>query len=76
MKLEDIGCFEINEARGAQTLAVAKELGLDTAKLNANGGAIALVHPLAATGVRWGISSACVGGGQGIALLLENPQSL
>lgn len=76
MKLEDIGCFEINEAQGAQTLAVAKELGLDTAKLNANGGAIAFVHPLAVTGVRWGISSACVGGGQGIALLLENPQSL
>lgn len=76
MKLEDIGCFEINEAQGAQTLAVAKELGLDTAKLNANGGAIALVHPFAVTGVRWGISSACVGGGQGIALLLENPQSL
>ena len=91
IKLEDIGCFEINEAQGAQTLAVAKELGLDTAKLNVNGGAIALGHPLAATGVRltitlarqmqlsgvrWGISSACVGGGQGIALLLENPQSL
>ena len=76
MKLEDIGCFEINEAQGAQTLAVAKGLGLDTAKLHANGGAIALVHPFAVTGVRWGISSACVGGGQGIALLLENPQSL
>ena len=91
LNLEDIGCFEINEAQGAQTLAVAKELGLDTAKLNVNGGAIALGHPLAATGVRltitlarqmqlsgvrWGISSACVGGGQGIALLLENPQSL
>ena len=90
LKLEDIGCFEINEAQGAQTLAVAKELGLDMAKLNVNGGAIALGHPLAATGVRltvtlarqmqlsgvrYGISSACVGGGQGIALLLENPQS-
>jgi acetyl-CoA C-acetyltransferase len=89
LKLDDIGCFEINEAQGAQTLAVAKELSLDTAKLNVNGGAIALGHPLAATGVRltitlarqmqasgvrYGISSACVGGGQGIALLLENPQ--
>ncbi|WP_028605291.1 thiolase family protein [Ottowia thiooxydans] len=88
LKLEDIGRFEINEAQGAQTLAVAKELGLDLAKLNVNGGAIALGHPLAATGVRltitlaremqrtgikYGISSACVGGGQGIALLLENP---
>ena len=82
-----IGRFEINEAQGAQTLAVAKELGLDLARLNVNGGAIALGHPLAATGVRltvtlarelersgqrWGISSACVGGGQGIALLIEN----
>jgi acetyl-CoA C-acetyltransferase len=88
LRQEDIGCFEINEAQGAQTLAVAKELGLDISKLNVNGGAIALGHPLAATGVRltltlarqmqisgvrYGISSACVGGGQGIALLLENP---
>lgn len=87
LKLGDIGCFEINEAQGAQTLAVTKELGLDISKLNVNGGAIALGHPLAATGVRltltlarqmqlsgvrYGISSACVGGGQGIALLLEN----
>jgi acetyl-CoA C-acetyltransferase len=90
LKLSDIGRFEINEAQGAQTLAVAKELGLDVAKLNVNGGAIALGHPLAATGVRltitlarelqrsglrWGISSACVGGGQGIALLIENPEA-
>ncbi len=88
LKLADIGRLEINEAQGAQTLAVARELGLDLARLNVNGGAIALGHPLAATGVRltvtlarelarsgqrWGISSACVGGGQGIALLIENP---
>jgi len=88
LKLDDIGRFEINEAQGAQTLAVGRELGLDLGKLNVNGGAIALGHPLAATGVRltitlaremkrsnvrWGISSACIGGGQGIALLLENP---
>ena len=87
LKLDDIGRFEINEAQGAQTLAVAKELKLDLSKLNVNGGAIALGHPLAATGVRltitlaremlragirYGISSACVGGGQGMALLLEN----
>ena len=52
LELDDIGCFEINEAQGAQTLAVAKELGLDTRKLNVNGGAIAMGHPLAATGVR------------------------
>jgi len=89
LKLDDIGRFEINEAQGAQTLAVGKELGLDLDKLNVNGGAIALGHPLACTGVRltitvareirraglkYGISSACVGGGQGIALLLENAE--
>jgi acetyl-CoA C-acetyltransferase len=87
LQLGQIGRFEINEAQGAQTLAVAKELGLNLDRLNVNGGAIALGHPLAATGVRltvtlarelersgqrWGISSACVGGGQGIALLVEN----
>ncbi len=90
LQLADIGRFEINEAQGAQTLAVGRELGLDLAKLNVNGGAIALGHPLAATGVRltitlarelrrsglrYGISSACVGGGQGIALLIENPDA-
>jgi acetyl-CoA C-acetyltransferase len=88
LTLADIGRFEINEAQGAQTLAVGRELGLDLSRLNVNGGAIALGHPPAATGVRltltlarelqrsgqrWGISSACVGGGQGIALLIENP---
>ncbi len=90
LKLSDIGRFEINEAQGAQTLAVAKELGLDQDQLNVHGGAIALGHPLAATGVRltitvarqlresglrYGISSACVGGGQGIAMLIENPDA-
>jgi acetyl-CoA C-acetyltransferase len=91
LPLDQIGRFEINEAQGAQTLAVGKELGLDMSKLNVNGGAIALGHPLACTGVRltltlaremqrsnvrWGISSACVGGGQGIALLIENPEGV
>jgi acetyl-CoA C-acetyltransferase len=90
LKLSDISRFEINEAQGAQTLAVGRELGLDLSLLNVNGGAIALGHPLAATGVRltiilarelarsgkrYGISSACVGGGQGIALLIENPNT-
>ena len=88
LTLDAIGRFEINEAQGAQTLSVGRELGLDLSKLNVNGGAIALGHPLAATGVRltltlaremqrsgarYGVSSACIGGGQGIALLLENP---
>lgn len=90
LKLGDIGRFEINEAQGAQTLAVGRELGLDLSRFNVNGGAIALGHPLATTGVRltltlarelqrsgqrYGISSACVGGGQGIALLIENAQA-
>jgi acetyl-CoA C-acetyltransferase len=89
LTLADIGRFEINEAQGAQTLAVGRQLGLDQAKQNVNGGAIPLGHPLAATGVRLtltlarelqrsglrhGIASACVGGGQGIALLIENPE--
>jgi acetyl-CoA C-acetyltransferase len=89
LAMDDIGLFEINEAQGAQTIAVERELGLDRDKLNVNGGAIALGHPLAATGVRltitlarelrrrglrYGISSACVGGGQGMALLIENTE--
>jgi acetyl-CoA C-acetyltransferase len=84
---EQIGRFEINEAFAAQTLACEKELGLDHSSVNVNGGAIAIGHPLGATGVRlaitlarelkrsgkrYGIASACIGGGQGIALLLEN----
>jgi acetyl-CoA C-acetyltransferase len=79
--------FEINEAFAAQYLAVEKELGLDRARVNVNGGAIAIGHPLAATGVRltttvarellqakgeFAISSACAGGGQGIAILLQH----
>ena len=88
LTLSDIARVEINEAQGAQTLAVQRELDLDPARLNVHGGAIALGHPLAATGVRltitvarqlreagarYGIASACIGGGQGIALLVENP---
>jgi acetyl-CoA C-acetyltransferase len=88
LTLSDIDRFEINEAFGAQVMACARELGLDEAKLNVNGGAIAIGHPLGATGVRlaltlarelerarlrYGIAAACIGGGQGIALLIENP---
>jgi len=87
LALKDIDRFEINEAFGAQCLAVIRELGIDRDKVNVNGGAIAIGHPLAATGVRltltvarelarsgkrYGIASACIGGGQGIAVLLEN----
>ena len=90
LKLADIDRFEINEAFGAQVMACARELGIDEAKLNVNGGAIAIGHPLGATGVRlaitlarelkrarlrYGIASACIGGGQGIALLIENPDA-
>ncbi|MDT8443071.1 MAG: thiolase family protein [Desulfuromonadales bacterium] len=86
LTIGDIDRFEINEAFSAQCLAVARELDLDQDKLNVNGGAIAIGHPLGATGVRLtltclktlqrdnkqlGIASACIGGGQGIALLVE-----
>jgi acetyl-CoA C-acetyltransferase len=88
LAIDDIALFEINEAQGAQIIAVERELGLDRARLNIHGGAIALGHPLAVTGVRltitlaralrkqggrYGVASACIGGGQGIAILLENP---
>jgi acetyl-CoA C-acetyltransferase len=87
LKLDDVGRFEINEAFGAQCIAVERALGLDHAKVNVNGGAIAIGHPLAATGVRltvtlarelrrrklrYGVASACIGGGQGIAVLIES----
>ena len=90
LTLDQIDRIEINEAFGAQILACVRELGLDEQKLNVNGGAIALGHPLGATGVRlaltlarelrrsklrYGIASACIGGGQGIAVLLENPEA-
>lgn len=85
-KLEDVDLFEINEAFAPQVLACQKSLGIPTAKLNVNGGAIALGHPLAASGARLalslvfelkrrqkklGVVSACIGGGQGIALGLS-----
>ena len=87
LKLSDIDLIEVNEAFAAQYLAVEKELGLDRDKVNVNGGAIALGHPLGATGTRivltllyelkrrnrrYGLATACIGGGQGIALIVEN----
>ncbi len=84
--LDQIDLFEINEAFSAQYLAVEKELGLNRDKANVQGGAIAVGHPLGATGTRlvltlmhqlrrkggrYGIASACIGGGQGIALMIE-----
>ena len=87
LKLEDISVFELNEAFAVQALAVMQELGLDPAKVNPNGGAIALGHPLGCTGAkltatllrelkrqnaRYGIVSMCVGGGMGAAGIFEN----
>jgi len=87
LKLDDIDLIEVNEAFAAQYLAVEKELGLDRNKVNVNGGAIALGHPLGATGTRlvitllyelrrrkkkYGLATACIGGGQGIAVIVES----
>jgi acetyl-CoA acetyltransferase family protein len=87
LKLSDIDLIEVNEAFAGQYLAVEKELGLDREKTNVNGGAIALGHPLGATGTRlvitllyelrrrnkkYGLATACIGGGQGIAVIVES----
>ncbi len=87
MKLEQIDRVEVNEAFAAQYLAVEKELGLNRDKTNVNGGAIALGHPLGASGTRlvitvlnelrrkglhYGLATACIGGGQGIAIIVES----
>jgi acetyl-CoA acetyltransferase family protein len=87
MKPDQIDLYEINEAFSGQYLAVEKDLELDRAKCNVNGGSIALGHPLGATGTRlvltvlyelrrrkakYGIASACIGGGQGIAMIVES----
>jgi acetyl-CoA acetyltransferase family protein len=90
MKLEQMDLVEVNEAFAAQFLAVEKELGLDRNKTNVNGGAIAVGHPLAASGTRimnhlvyelqrrngkYAVGSACIGGGQGIAIIIERMSS-
>jgi acetyl-CoA acetyltransferase family protein len=87
LTLDDIDLIEVNEAFAAQYLAVEKDLGLDRNKVNVNGGAIALGHPLGMTGARLvltlllelrrrgarrGLATACIGGGQGIAAILES----
>eukprot|EP01091_Cochliopodium_minus_P008916 TRINITY_DN2099_c0_g1_i1.p1 TRINITY_DN2099_c0_g1~~TRINITY_DN2099_c0_g1_i1.p1 ORF type:complete len:402 (-),score=140.97 TRINITY_DN2099_c0_g1_i1:18-1223(-) len=87
LTLDQIDYAEVNEAFASQWLSVEKELGLDRNKTNVNGGAIALGHPLGASGARiltnltyqllrtktrYGLGSACIGGGQGIAVVLEN----
>jgi acetyl-CoA acyltransferase len=86
MKLDDIDLIELNEAFAAQSLAVVKELNINREKLNVNGGAIAVGHPLGSSGARlsvqlfnelkrrnkkYGMVTACVGGGQGVAGIYE-----
>lgn len=86
LSLNDIDLVEVNEAFAAQYLAVEKDLGLDRTRTNVNGGAIALGHPLGASGTRlvltllnelgrrsgrYGLATACIGGGQGIAIIVE-----
>ena len=85
--INDIDRWEINEAFAGQAVACVKDLGLDVAKVNVNGGAVGLGHPLAATGTRlvltlahelkrcggkYGVATACIGGGQGIAMVIES----
>jgi acetyl-CoA C-acetyltransferase len=86
LTLADIDLFELNEAFAAQSVAVIRELGLDPARVNVNGGAIALGHPIGASGarvlttlvhalrarqLRRGVASLCIGGGMGIAMVVE-----
>ena len=87
LNIEDIDRWEINEAFAGQAVACIKDLGLDIGKVNVNGGAVGLGHPLAATGTRlvltlahelkrcggkFGVATACIGGGQGIAMVIES----
>ena len=87
LSIDDLDLVESNEAFAAQACAVNKELGLDEAKVNVNGGAIALGHPVGATGSiimtklvhelkrrngKYGLATMCIGGGQGIAVIVEN----
>jgi acetyl-CoA acetyltransferase len=86
LETEEIDRWEINEAFSGQAVACIQELGLDIEKVNVNGGAVGLGHPLAATGTRllltlslelkrsggrYGVATACIGGGQGIAVVIE-----
>jgi acetyl-CoA C-acetyltransferase len=85
--IADVDLFELNEAFAVQSLAVARELRLDAAKINVHGGAVALGHPIGASGarvlttlafalrarrLRYGVASLCIGGGMGIAMAIEN----
>ena len=86
LSVRDLDVVEANEAFAAQSVAVGKELGFDRSKLNVNGGAIALGHPIGASGTRilvtllyemqrrhaqYGLATLCIGGGQGVAMIVE-----
>jgi acetyl-CoA C-acetyltransferase len=90
LQMAQVDLFELNEAFAAQSLAVVRELGIDAARVNVNGGAIALGHPIGASGARilttlvyalrarnqrYGVAALCIGGGMGIAMAVENLQS-
>jgi acetyl-CoA acetyltransferase family protein len=87
LSVDDIDRWEINEAFAGQAVACIKDLAIDVDKVNVNGGAVGLGHPLAATGTRlvltlahelrrsggrYGVATACIGGGQGIAMVIES----
>jgi acetyl-CoA acetyltransferase len=87
LKLDDVDLFELNEAFAAQSLAVVRELKIDPARVNVHGGAIALGHPIGASGARvlttlayalraqnkkYGVAALCIGGGMGIAMTIQN----
>ncbi len=87
LRVSDIGLWELNEAFASQSIAVVRDLEIDPALVNVNGGAIALGHPIGCSGariivtlihemkrrkVRFGVAAMCIGGGQGIGCLIEN----
>jgi acetyl-CoA C-acetyltransferase len=87
LSIGEVDLFELNEAFAAQSVAVGRELGVDAGKVNVNGGAIALGHPIGASGarvlttlvhalrarkLRYGVASLCIGGGMGIAMAVQN----
>ncbi len=89
LSMDDIGLIELNEAFAAQSIAVIREAGMNIDRINVNGGAIALGHPIGATGAilmtkllhemelrgeKYGLVTLCIGGGQGISTIIENLQ--
>lgn len=90
LKIEDLDLIEVNEAFAAQVICINRKLGWDVEKVNVNGGSIALGHPIGASGARilttlifemirrkshYGLATLCIGGGMGIAMIVENINS-